>query len=126
MEIIPQSGLQDFLKKVESPINCVIHDTSDTHFSRAYFHIQCEGESYCFLVAGYQNFVSDYNKRRDCIEEAMSLFQKMVNDWRKDGLEIGEAQVQATGRYPLFAESTTETWWKALPKPPSFDWVKAF
>ena len=113
MEIVHKSGLQDFLKEVQPLVCCSINDTSDTHFARAYFCLcgnGVPGREFQFFVAGYQNFVSDYKGRRDNIEKGIALIQQMAKDLKRRGVGVEEAQVQASGRYPLFEDDRTNKW----------------
>ena len=113
MEIIHNADLQDFLKEVQSPVCCIINDTSDTHFARVYFNLwgnDSPGREFQFLITGYQNFVSDYEGRRESIEKGQALFQEMARELEERGVEVGGAQTRVSGRYPVLEDEKTKGW----------------
>ena len=115
MEIIHKADLQDFLKEVQSPVCCIINDTSDTHFARVYFNLwgnDSPGREFQFLITGYQNFVSDYEGRRESIEKGQALFQEMARELKEQGVEVGGAQIRVSGRYPVLEDEKTKDWWR--------------
>ena len=115
MEIIHKADLQDFLKEVQPPVCCIINDTSDTHFARVYFSLWgngTPGRGFQFLITGYQNFVLDYQGRRESIGKGLASFQKMAKELEEQGVEVGEAQIRANGRYPVLEDEKTKGWWR--------------
>ena len=114
MNTIHQLDLQEFLKNLKPPASCIIHDTSDTHFARAYFILwgnRVPGREYQFMVMGYQNFVSDYQGRRESIEKGLASFQEVARGLEEKGIELGPVQLRVSGRYPILEDGETRKWW---------------
>ena len=114
MKTIHQSDLQDFIKAIKPPACCIIHDTSDTHFARAYFVLWgngVPGREYQFLVTGYQNFVSDYRGRRESIMKGLASFQEIARGLEEKDIELGRVQLRVSGRYPVLEDEETREWW---------------
>ena len=93
MGIIHLSNLEEFLTKFEAGICCAIKEASDTHFSRVYINLQgldASNRQIQLLLAGYQNFVSDYNGRKSSIEKAIALFHQIKQELASQGVELEE------------------------------------
>ena len=98
MNVIHISSLEEFLTKFQAGICCAIKEASDTHFSRVYINLQgfdASNRQIQLLLAGYQNFVSDYNGRQGSIEKAIALFHQTKLQLASQGVELEETPIFA-------------------------------